>query len=401
MEKKSPLVIIFLTVFIDLLGFGIVMPVLPFYAEKYGATGWTVGLLLSSYSLMQLIFSPFWGGLSDRIGRRPVILISLFGSTVSYLIFGLADTLPILFISRLFAGLFGGNISASQAYISDSTTPQNRARGMGLIGAAFGLGFVLGPLFGGFFSTFGPRTAPLLASAICGTNFLVAIFRLPESRKPDSRPRGNALKMENIRAVFSNRRLALLILISFVVTACFSIMEATFALFSERKFGYTAVETGYIFGFVGIVMAAIQGGAIGFLARKLGENRLIVLGTALMIGGLFLIPLAGTIFLLLPVLVILAIGLAVNNPSLTSLISRYSDPARVGGTMGVNQAMSSLARVVGPGIGGFVFDTRGINAPYFTSAIILGIALVLSVILLNQPEPTGKQASSGDKRRSA
>ena len=383
-EKKSPLVIIFLTVFIDLLGFGIVMPVLPFYAEKYGATGMTVGLLLSSYSLMQLIFSSVWGNLSDRIGRRPVILVSLFGSTVSYLIFGLADTLSVLFISRIFAGIFGANISASQAYISDSTTPQNRAKGMGLIGAAFGLGFVLGPLFGGFSSTFGSRTAPLLAAVICGSNFIFAFFRLPESLKPENQRRRNALSVDNIKNVIASKNLSLLILVSFIVTTCFSIMEATFALFSEKKFGYSAMETGYMFGFVGILMAAVQGGGIGFLARKFGEKRLVVAGTGLMIFGLFLIPLAGTVFKLIPVLVLLSIGLGVNSPSLSSLISRNSDPTRIGGTMGVNQGMASLARILGPMIGGFFFDAGGINAPYFVSALILGSAFILALIFLKR-----------------
>jgi DHA1 family tetracycline resistance protein-like MFS transporter len=379
--KKSPLIIIFVTVLVDLLGFGIVIPITPFYAEKYGATGLAVGLLMSSYSLMQLIFSPIWGRISDRVGRRPIILMSLLGSTLSYLIFGLADSLAVLFISRFFAGIFGANISTSQAYISDSTTVENRAKGMGLIGAAFGLGFVLGPLFGGYFSQFGYRIPAYLASAICGLNFISAIFNLPESLKPgDSAAAERRLSLQGIKKTFSFQLLAILVILMFLITFAFANLEATFALFAEKKYQFGSVETGYIFGFLGILMAIMQGGLIGFLAKKFGEKRLLVAGTFLMIIGMTLIPYAPHFYFLIGVLVILALGVGMNNPSLTSLISQYSDPHQVGAVMGVSQAMGSLARILGPLFGGFVYDRYGIEYPYIGAGLFMVVAFGMAIL---------------------
>ncbi|MBI1820467.1 MAG: MFS transporter [Nitrospirae bacterium] len=380
--KKSPLVIIFVTVFIDLLGFGIVIPVLPFYAEKYGATGLTVGLLMSSYSFMQLIFSPIWGRISDLKGRRPIILMSLVGSSISYLIFGLADSLAVLFISRFFAGIFAANISTSQAYISDSTTAANRAKGMGLIGAAFGLGFVLGPLFGGYFSHFGYRIPAFLASAICGINFFFALFSLPETLKPEMIGEKRSLSLESIKKTFSFPLLGILVFLMFIITFSFSTLEATFALFAEQKYHFSSVETGYVFGFIGILMAIMQGGLIGHLVKKFGEKRLVVAGTFMMILGLILIPFAPNLYYLLVVLVVLSFGLGINNPSITSLISQHTDPHFVGATMGVSQAMGSLARILGPMSGGFVYDRYGIDTPYIFAGLTMGLAFIMAIVFL-------------------
>ncbi len=382
--KTSPLIIIAITVFIDLLGFGIVIPVLPFYAEKYGATGLTVGLLMSSYSLMQLIFSPVWGRLSDKIGRRPIILMSLLGSAISYFIFGMADSLAVLFISRLFAGIFGANIATSQAYISDSTTLAKRAKGMGIIGASFGLGFVFGPVFGGYFSHFGYSVPAFIASAICGSNFIFAIFRLPETLNSDFVPSGKNLSIQGIKKIFSFPLLTILIFSTFVITFSFSNLEATFALFTERKYSFTSVENGYLFGFLGILMAIVQGGLIGILVKKFGEKKLVVAGTFLMIIGMTMIPFAPSLEALLFVLVFLALGLGINNPSLSSLISQYTDPHYVGATMGVSQAMSSLARILGPMYGGFVYDKYGIQYPYIYAGLFLIVAFGLSILFLKK-----------------
>ena len=383
--KKSPLVIIFLTVFIDLLGFGLVIPITPFYAEKYGATGLAVGLLMSSYSFMQLIFSPIWGRISDRVGRRPIILMSLLGSTLSYLIFGLADSLAVLFISRFFAGIFGANISTSQAYIADSTTVENRAKGMGMIGAAFGLGFVLGPLFGGYFSQFGYRLPAYIASAICGLNFISAIFNLPESFKPgDSSAAERRLSLQGIKKTFSFHLLGILVVLMFLITFAFSNLEATFALFAERKYQFGSVETGYIFGFLGILMAIMQGGLIGILAKKFGEKKLLVAGTFLMIIGMGFIPYAPHFYVLIGILVLLALGVGMNNPSLTSLISQYSDPHQVGAVMGVSQAMGSLARILGPLFGGYVYDHYGIEYPYIGAGLFMVVAFGMALLFLKK-----------------
>ncbi|MBI1823509.1 MAG: MFS transporter [Nitrospirae bacterium] len=383
--KKSPLIIIFVTVFVDLLGFGIVIPITPFYAEKYGATALAVGLLMSSYSLMQLIFAPIWGRVSDRVGRRPIILMSLLGSTISYLIFGLADSLAVLFISRCFAGVFGANISTSQAYISDSTNAENRAKGMGLIGAAFGLGFVLGPLFGGYFSHYGYRIPAYLASVICGVNFFSALVNLPESRKPDRilARESRSLTLQGIKGTFSIHLLSILVILTFLITFAFSNLEATFALFAEKKYKFGSVETGYIFGFLGILMAVMQGGLIGRLAKKFGEKKLLVAGTILMLFGLVLIPFVPHFYLLVGVLVLLGFGVGINNPSLNSLISQYSDPHQVGTVMGVSQAMGSLARILGPMFGGYVYDRYGMEYPYVGAGIFMLVAIGMAVLFLN------------------
>ena len=225
----SPLVIIFLTVFIDLLGFGIIIPLLPFYAESYGASAFTVGLLGTSYSLMQFLFSPVWGRLSDRIGRRPIILIGLAGSCASYMVLALAESLPLIFIARIVGGIAGANIPTAQAYIADVTTPENRAKGMGLVGAAFGLGFIFGPALGGILSHLGPAAPMWSASALCGANLVAAFLLLPESRHANP-ARATLGRWEALRRAMHDRRLVLLLALYFIVTAAFSGFEATFAL---------------------------------------------------------------------------------------------------------------------------------------------------------------------------
>ena len=224
----SPLVIIFLTVFIDLLGFGIIIPLLPFYAESYGASAFMVGLLGTSFSLMQFVFSPVWGRISDRIGRRPIILLGLAGSCASYLVLALAQSLAVIFVARIIGGIAGANIPTAQAYIADVTTPENRAKGMGLVGAAFGLGFIFGPALGGVLSHFGPAAPMWCASALCGANLLAAYFLLPESRhaNPDRATLG---RLEALRRATRDRRLMLLLALYFIVTAAFSGFEATLA----------------------------------------------------------------------------------------------------------------------------------------------------------------------------
>jgi DHA1 family tetracycline resistance protein-like MFS transporter len=380
--KKSPLLILFTTVFVDLLGFGIVIPISPYYAEKYGASGLEVGLLMSSYSLMQLIFSPFWGSLSDRIGRRPIILMSLLGSAISYLIFGLADSLSLLFISRLFAGIFGANISTSQAYISDATSAENRAKGMGLIGAAFGLGFVIGPFFGGFFSQFGYRVPALVASGICALNFLSALINLPETEKRETKPREETRKLGGIRSVFSAPILGTMVFLTFLITFAFSNLEATFALFAEKRYGFGSAETGYLFGYIGIIMAVIQGGVVGRLASRFGEKNLLVAGTVAMLAGFFLIPLVSDFYLLLAALALTGFGIGINNPSLNSLISKRSDPGAVGAVMGVSQSMGSLARILGPMCGGVLYDKLGTGYPYIGAGIVMAAAFVIASTML-------------------
>jgi multidrug resistance protein len=377
-------VIVFVTVFIDLLGFGIIIPLLPFYAETFGATALTVGLLSASFSLMQFVFAPIWGRLSDTVGRRPIILLGLFGSFLSYLIFGLAQSLSVLFIARIAAGIAGANIPTAQAFVADTTTQENRAKGMGLVGAAFGLGFIFGPAVGGFLSQWGYAAPAFFASALALANFCAALFLLPESRTPEARraelttvPQG---RIEALRRALARPHLPTLLLVYFIVVAAFSGFEATFALFSERRFGFTAATIGYMFAFVGLVLAIVQGTLVGRAARRLTERRVVPMAILLLAAGLGFIALSRTVFFLTAASGLIAVGMGFNNPSLVSLISRLSSQDEQGGVLGVSQSLASLARVFGPAWGGFVFDRFGISIPFLVASGLMFLAFVLSVL---------------------
>jgi DHA1 family tetracycline resistance protein-like MFS transporter len=399
--RKSPLAIIFVTVFIDLIGFGIVIPLMPFYAESFGATGAHVGLLLSSYSFMQFLFAPLWGKISDRIGRRPIILLGLLGSAMSYFVFARAHSLAVLYISRLLAGVAGANISTTQAYIADSTTPENRSKGMGLIGAAFGLGFIFGPAIGGTLSRYGYDVPGYFAAGLSFVNFLAACIVLPESLKKGDgfQPSAAAqrFRWKDYAAALAQPRLALLLAIFFTSVLAFANMESTFALFAERHYGYTAIETGYIFAYVGIIVVMIQGGVIGRLVKKFGDSMLILAGSLLMALGLCLLSYSEAGFQLLTVMAVLATGSAVCNPSVQGLISRMADPEKQGGILGVSQSFASLARILGPVMGGFVFDRWGHHASFLMGGACMGIACVLSMRQFIRwrdrlPDPTSRSA---------
>ena len=374
-----PLIIVFVTVFIDLLGFGIIIPLLPFYAETFGATGFTIGLLATSFSLMQFIFAPIWGRVSDRIGRRPIILLGLLGSCLSYLGFGLASTLTTLFLARIFAGIAGANIPTAQAVVADLTTPENRAKGMGLVGAAFGLGFIFGPAIGGFLSRYGYAVPAFFASGLSLANFVAAWFLLPESLKPEYRAVERVGRIAALRAALARPHLPLLLVIGFLVVAAFSGYESTFALFAERTYGFTASSIGYIFAFVGVILVIVQGALVGRVVKWIGEHHIVPASLALVAAGLLMIPATTSVAALLVASGVMAVGMGFNNPSLMSLISRYSAAEDQGGVMGLTQSLNSLARIVGPMWGGFAFDRLGIGMPYITSAAVMGLAALLAV----------------------
>jgi len=360
--KRSPLLVIFLTVFIDLVGFGIVIPVLPYYAEgtRFGATPRGVGLLFASYSVMQLIFSPVLGRLSDKYGRRPVLLFSLLGTSLGFFVMGFATTLWMLFLGRIIDGISGGNISTAQAYIADVTTPENRAKGMGLIGAAFGLGFVLGPAIGGVLSRWGVHVPFLFAGALAFANAVLLYFTLPETVTPDHPALASAATgrgWTQLINAFKNPRLSLVLTIYFLSIVAFSILTAVFTLFMVFRLGYDAFHSGWIFAFVGIISAFIQGALIGKLVKRFGEPRLVIAGTFLFTGSLFAIPFIGSAAGLLGILLVGAVssvGNALNAPSLTSLASKSASAREQGVVLGVTQSVASLARAVGPSIAAFM-----------------------------------------------
>lgn len=373
--KKSPLVILFLTVFIDLLGFGMVLPLLPYYAVDLHADAFQVGLLLTVYSLMQMIFSPIWGGLSDRIGRRPVLIGSLLGSSVGLVLFGLSGSLLMLFASRAFSGITAATISIAQAYIADSTTPENRTRGMALIGMAFGLGFVFGPAFGGLLAGYGHGVPAFVAAGIALANCLFAVFRLPESLPPERRG-------EKAVRGFSVSRLArsanipgmpVLMLVYFFTIFAFATMEATFPLLTREHFGFNEMKNGYVFAYLGVLIVIVQGG-MRQVVKRVGEKKLIIAGTLFLAIGLGALPWPASIPLLLLALVPLAVGNGITNPSLTSLISLTAETGAQGETLGTAQSLASLGRLLGPLWGGFAYEKLGMDTSY---AIAGGIMVVL------------------------
>jgi multidrug resistance protein len=379
----SPLVIIFLTVFIDLLGFGIIIPLLPFYAESFGANAFVIGLLGTSFSLMQFLFSPVWGRLSDRMGRRPIILIGLAGSCASYLVLAVADTLALVFVARIVGGIAGANIPTAQAYIADVTTVENRARGMGLVGAAFGLGFIFGPALGGVLSHLGPSAPMWFASALCGGNLAAAYFLLPESRTLNP-ARVTIGRMEALRRALKDRRLVLL--------AAFSGFETTFALFSERRFGFTISTIGYLFAFIGCTLALVQGVLVGRAVKRVGEARLIPVAIAVIGIGIGMVPFAWSVPTLLVAIGTLAVGMGFNGPALSSMVSRLTHADDQGGMLGLASSLASLGRVVGPAWGGFLFDNMGMTSPYLSGAAIMFVAVAVAVASLRSTSPQESRA---------
>jgi len=397
MKKHASLGVLFATVFMDLVGFGIVLPLLPFMAKHFDASALMVSALSSIFSLMQFLCAPFWGRLSDRIGRRPVLLWSLAGSTISYLLLGFCSSFAQIFATRALAGFFGANISVASAYIADITPPEKRSRGMGMIGAAFGLGFVFGPLIGGLIAQFGSDSARpeqvyrmigWVAAAICGLNFLVACFNLPESRRPESAPAPSKslVPFSSWRRAFAVRAVGMLILLYFVFGFAFSNFESLFALLLKTHFAYDVREANYFFFFIGLVVAGVQGGLIGRLVKRYGESRLILAGGFLFIASLALMPLARGAPMLLVALFGLGVGQGLNRSSVLGLISQQVSMDEQGLVMGVAQSSGSLARILGPLIGGALYDVS-VAAPFlFASALVL-VCLLATRHILPEPVP--------------
>lgn len=381
--------VLFVTVFLDLVGFGIIVPFLAYYVESFGAQAAVVGLLMGSYSLAQFVFAPIWGRVSDRVGRRPILLLGLGGSVAGFTTFGLAGTLAMLFVGRGAMGIFGATIPTAQAAVADVTRPEDRARGMGLIGAAIGLGFILGPALGGILAHLStalrvplfqrnPYALPCLAAAgLAALNLLAASFFLPESLPRSARraPPVRASRLQQLSRGLADPRLRFLVLVYFLFMLGFTMMEATLTLFIERRIGtqdhaQLVQRVGYLFGFIGVIQVGLQGGLVGILARRFGESRLLVTGCTLAAVSLGAVPLVRS----WPALYAVALGLAASGglaqPSVASLISRAASADTQGGTLGVSQSAASLARVVGPVLAGALFQHLSPGAPYLLAAAL-------------------------------
>lgn len=397
----KPLVLIFITVFIDLVGFGIVIPALPYYVEGEGfrATPFEIGLLFASYSLMQFIFSPILGSLSDKIGRRPILFFSLLGSAVGYLLIGYAFALWMVFAGRIISGITGGNISTAQAYIADVTTRENRAKGMGLFGAMFGLGFIFGPAIGGILSRFGIGVPFLFAAALSLANAVLVYFILPETVNKDAAAVNKSRRNRFVELFDALRdsRFGTLTAVYFFLVTSFSIMTYAFVLYTIQRFGYTAEQNGYIFAFIGILAVIFQGGVFNTLVGKFGENVLTVGGSVMMAASLFLIPFigpqSGGLVGLLATIALLAIGNSMASPALTSLASKISDQSEQGKSLGVMQSGASLARAIGPAIGGVLLnnavnqvDDFTIQRTFWTAAAIMIVAVLTAIYFAKTKE---------------
>lgn len=378
--RSAGLPFLFFTVLVDLVGFGIVLPLLPFYADRFGASGTEVGALVLVYSLIQLFMAPFWGRLSDRIGRRPVLILGLAGSAVSYVAFAFAPSLVWLFVSRVLAGIGGSTIPVAEAYIADITPPARRAAGLGLIGAAFGLGFTVGPALGGALSTVGTAAPGLLAAALCGGNALLALAFLRESLAVDARAASAPAEefgLPRLLRLARDPHVLQVLAVYFLFSVAWSVLQPTLSLFSAQRFDFDERRAGYLFAFLGLVSALVQGGLVRRLVPRHGEAQLVRVAAFPFVAGLLTIGTAGTPATLLVGLGLLALGYGIAVPSALGLLSRRASDGIQGGTLGLGQSAGSLARMVGPLSAGIAFDRLGVGSPY-----LLGAAVALSAGLL-------------------
>ena len=394
----SPLPILFLTVFIDMVGFGIVVPVLPLYTERFGASPFTTGLLLAVYSGMGFIFSPVVGALSDRIGRRSILLLSTIGQATGFFIMGAATTLLWLFIARTIDGIFGANVSATQAYVADVTPPQDRSRALGLLGAAFGLGFICGPMLGGVLSLISLSAPFYFAGALAAANAVLIFFILPESLPLENRSGPDRETFVTLFREGRGRVIVPLMAAYFFMMAGFSIMTAFFAIFTEDRFGYNASANGYIFAGVGVISVIVQGAMIGRLIRNFTEKGIALTGVALLACSIFALPLVQTLTTLLLVGAGIAVGNSFINPTMNGLVSRSVNKYWQGRVLGLMQACASLGRFFGPLIGGWflAFNPRRTldfgKAPFWISGALLIVSFVLTTMVSTRRSDTRETA---------
>ncbi len=423
--NKGRLFTVFLVVLIDLMGFGIVLPLLPFYAQEFNASPVVIGLLYSIFSFAQLIFSPIWGSLSDRFGRRPIMLLSTFGAVIAYIIFGLAGSLFVLLLSRLIAGVMGGNISTAQAYVADVTNAENRARGMGMIGAAFGLGFVMGPAMAA--ALIHPAFHEMIASAgfaqtavwveankyalpgffaafLSFCSFLLVWFKLEETvdkeavKKDKTTVRHGVFTPSFWKTLNSGKSASpffgILLLAAFVLSFGQASLYSAFPLFCDSELGMSPEQVGIQFFWLGLIAVIVQGGLIRPLTKYFAEEKVFLAGNIIMTIGLALIAFAGTISMLTVFLGLMAFGHSLNLPTMNSLISKEADPTRVGAMMGTAQGLSGLGRTIGPTWGGFLFGISP-QLPFVATAFVLLITIWIGIKISGKQNLQPVEAVSG------
>lgn len=384
--------VLFLIVVIDLVGFGLYIPLLPFFGEHFQATPFQVGLLMAVYSLCQFAAAPYWGQMSDRYGRKPVLILGMAGSVASFLWLGFAESLWVLFAARALNGLMAGNISAAFAYMADITSRENRAKGMGLIGAAFGLGFLAGPAIGGILAGPDPANADFQtpAFAAAGLSMIALILAMAVLRESLSAEMRNEHTRESRISRFRQLAMSLkdpasgrLLLLLFLATFVFAGLESTFAMWSRRVYGWGPEQNGYLFAGIGLITALIQGGIIGPMAQRIGEKKMAIQGAVALTVGVFLIPYSTRLSLLIVAVFIAAYGFAILTPSLNTLVSLQAKESSQGAALGLTRSASTLARVGGPAVAGLLFSVLGRDWPYFGGTLVMIAVVLLATNLRN------------------
>ncbi len=404
-ENKKPLIVIFLTVFIYLLGFGIVIPIIPTLSIQMKASALQTGLLLSVYSLMQFIFSPIWGRLSDKYGRRPILLICLFGEIFSYLLFAQARSLELLFIARIFSGFFGASISTASAYISDITPPQERSKGMALIGAAFGLGFLFGPAMGGgltiwaehlstdtFFRT---SFSSYWVAGLCLVTFIFAYFNLKETLKVNNNSEERTSRIKEMIKFFKTDTVGALIFVFFLSSLAMSTMESTLVLFMKARFNWGLKEVSFGFAYVGVMIVITQGVLVRRLIPKFGEKQVLRFGLIFMSMGLCLIPVAQSLSVMALSQTLIALGIGFINPSTLGSVSLLIDSKEQGAALGTTQGMASLGRIIGPLVGGALFDSLSESSPFIVAGLMTMIGFFVIISIYSDIPNAGQTVKTG------
>ena len=376
LKNNKPLLTIFIIAFLNLMGFGIIIPLLPYYAETFGAGATEIGLLIAAYAAAQFIGSPIWGRFSDRYGRRPALMISVIGAAIGYIIFGLANSIIILFLSRILAGFMGGNISVAQAYIADVTDEKDRARGLGLIGAAFGLGFITGPAIGGALSAWGYEIPAYAAAFLDFFNFIAIYFWLPESltleqMKASHASREPKFSLRELRQALTRPLVGALLNSQFVFSLAFAMFTTVFALFAQHRLNLDAESTGFILAYIGILIVIVQGGLIGKLTAYFSEGFLLFWSTAMMAVALLAWAFVYQVWILLIVLIPMALASGVFRTVVNSSLSKAVSKEEIGGTMGISFSIDSLTRIIAPTAGGFILAQYGSSAPGIVSGLLL------------------------------